>query len=848
LEQAIQIAHQTKATHVLYKVAHGEQYLPGSAQAAQRIADAGLIPFGWMWLLLVDPVGEAQATAQAFQDGFEGFIYDSEAPCSNRFTSAQQLVEAVRALGLDTQRLYNCSFPNITHHRDLPYKELNAICKGGLMPMAYGSFFAPGNPTPWAQQAERVIDDWTYGHYEYWVQRWGYRPPLHPVLAPYHDEYGAVTMEPAEFQIWLDLLESHQPTFFSIFTAAIIPDNLLAPIRNFSLEESPDEETELPDQVWAGKVEGAVLYNAPETDAHRPQAVIYGTRMEVLGDRISASGKRWYRIRLADGTTAWVPVESVSEVDPGAPPQLPIPPAPPPDQLTHVWTEQQVNFRRYPAVRSDTLIGRLYPGARMRILSDPTAARQKLGQYGHWLNVEVEPNGAEGWIAAWYVVERQPPEGPETPLTYVRVDSDIGLNVRSGPTTDADLIWHVPDKTILTVLEDPQEAAHKVGEYGEWIHIQTPSLHEGYVAAWYLVDDVPPDEREPVADETLPLGASAWIFGIHGAGSTETEDFRHLFENTGKRGWVLFTDAIGRNPQGLGHNEALRTGLWNWAESGYGVMLRLNYGYEPTGTLPPSPYYGEFAATAARYAELYLKHEERDPRTYTWVIIIGNEQNNVREHPGGSVAPTEHITPQRYAQAFNLAYHAIKSVLPNATIVTGAVDPYNTWPWVLEGNRRYRPLDYFHEMLEEIDVLDGIALHAYTHGPVVDAITHKRVFTDPPLNPGTIHEHYYDFQAYRPFAEAVPVRWRDRPLYITETNHWVVNVDGSGPAGWINQNIGWIREAYAEVDRWNRTPHAQQIHALMIYRWQGDAWAIRDMGQVQEDFRMALANDYRWRK
>ncbi len=75
-----------------------------------------------------------------------------------------------------------------------------------------------------------------------------------------------------------------------------------------------------------------------------------------------------------------------------------------------------------------------------------------------------------------------------------------------------------------------------------------------------------------------------------------------------------------------------------------------------------------------------------------------------------------------------------------------------------------------------------------------------------------------------------------------------MNPDGTGPNGWINRNIGWVQAAYAEIHRWNSTPHAQQIHCLLLYRWQGDEWEIRTKDQIQEDFRQALRNDYRWRK
>jgi len=151
-----------------------------------------------------------------------------------------------------------------------------------------------------------------------------------------------------------------------------------------------------------------------------------------------------------------------------------------------------------------------------------------------------------------------------------------------------------------------------------------------------------------------------------------------------------------------------------------------------------------------------------------------------------------------------------------------------------------RPLDYFLQMLEGIEELDGFALHTYTHGPDVDLITTLKKFTDDPIK-----DHYYDFQAYRPFVEAIPPKWRDRPVYITETNHWTKK-DGS--LGWENRNIGWVRAAYEEIHRWNSTPHTRQIHCLLLYRWQGDEWAIDIKDQVQVDFKMALSKDYRWRR
>ena len=69
-----------------------------------------------------------------------------------------------------------------------------------------------------------------------------------------------------------------------------------------------------------------------------------------------------------------------------------------------------------------------------------------------------------------------------------------------------------------------------------------------------------------------------------------------------------------------------------------------------------------------------------------------------------------------------------------------------------------------------------------------------------------------------------------------------------GKVGWVNKNRGWVQAAYAEIDRWNNTPHAQQIHCYLLYRWTGDAWAIERLGEIHKDLRQALDHDYRWRR
>ncbi len=929
LERAIQIASQMGATHVIHKAGQGAEYYPGMAEAVQKITKAGLVPFAWTFLLLDDPQAEAQVVVRAFQDGFQGFIFDTEADrCRNRFEQAVQLGSYLRDAGLDLNKLYNCSFPNISHHRDLPYDQMNEYCKGGLMPMSYGSYFAPGSTVPLDQQVQRVIDEWTYGHYDYWCHRWGYRPPLYPILGPYHDEYGHVRMSPEEFQVWLNRLAAHRPTFFSVFTAAVINDNLLPLIHACPLTEAVEPIlTEVKVEVVSPELGYLRVRQTPSTELPPITHVYDGAVLEALEPEEDVRAKvgqkgQWLRIRISEGIEGYVAAWYLRR-----PAYRPVPF----DVLTAETAPMEVevvspevgflNVRPSPSTDQPP-ITRVDDGAVLEALEPGGETRAKVGQEDQWLHVRT-PEGIEGYAAAWYLrlhekvqeavkagvqvevvspelgylnvrsissTERPPitqvddgdvleslepegdtwakvgqedewlhirtPEGVEgyvaawylrlreeevigEPIPYVTVHSASGLNVRRKPGAGIPPIWHVVDKTVLEVREDPEKVGGKVGQ-DRWLKVRTPSLHEGFVNSLYVQARRLPDERKPVDDAALPRGDCAWIFGIHAAGATTPADFRFLFQDKNKTGWVLFTEAVGADPHhGGGHDYT------PWSHSGYGVTVRLNHGYEPSGTLPVRAKYADFAQACARYVQ-------NSRGCHIW--IIGNEQNNVREHPGGAGNPIEHITPQMYAEAFNLARRRIKEVQPESIVVPGAVDPYNTYPWAKMGNRRTRPLDYFKAMLSCIDDLDGIALHTYTHWLDVGLITRRTVFQDEFLQPGTPQEHYYDFQAYRPFAEATPGKWRDRPIYITESNHWLAlehqprNPDEERRIGWVNKDKGWVQAAYAEIHRWNSTPHAQQIHCLLLYRWTGDAWALEHQGEIHKDFKKALDHDYRWRR
>jgi hypothetical protein len=842
LDRAIQIAPQMGATYILYKVGHGANYRTGMTQVAQRIKAVGLVPFGWTWLLLDDPQTEAQVVVEAFSDGFEGVIFDTEAEqCRNRFEQATQLGQYLAVAEVDQTKLYNCSFPNISHHRDLPYDQLNVFCKGGLMPMSYGTYFSPTSEVPPDQQAQRVIDEWTYGHYEYWCQRWGFRPPMYPVLGPYHDEHGSVRMPPAEFQIWLDHLAAHAPSFFSVFTAAVINDGLFPLIKAFTLGQVP-EPVAGTIKVEVVSPEVGFLNIRPDPSTARPPVVQVndGDVLEALEPaetveaRVGQPGQ-WLHIRTPSGIEGYAAAWYLALREEPVQPSLPIrPPEPgvkvevvsPAVGYLNVRPEPSTN--RPPVTRADD-------GDVLQALEPEADVQSKVRQLGRWLHVRTS-EGIEGYVAAWYLRIYEAGGGEEGPVSYLVVHSSAGLNVRPSPGTSQNPTWHVEDRTVLEALEDPDTVGEKVGT-DQWIKVRTPSLHEGFVNGAYVRAKQVADARKPVSDSDLPVGECAWIFGIHAAGGTTPANFRPLFQGKSKTGWVLFTEAIGDNP-----NHGSGADFTSWSSAGYGVIVRLNNGYGAAGTLPVSNKYSDFAGACARYVQ-------NSQGCHIW--IIGNEQNNPREHPGGEHNPQEHIRPEMYAHAFNLARQRIKAVDLDAIVVPGAVDPYYGLPW--ESGEIWRPLDYFKNMLAHIDDLDGVCLHTYTHWLDVSLITAKTTFTNPPLNPGTPNEHYYDFQAYRSFAEAIPGKWHNRPIYLTESNHWIKLDRAPLPnehveSGWLNRDVGWVQAAYAEIHNWNNTPYAQQIQCCLLYRWTGDEWAIEGLGEVQNDFKKALDHDYRWRR
>ncbi|MEZ4866912.1 MAG: N-acetylmuramoyl-L-alanine amidase [Caldilineaceae bacterium] len=380
---------------------------------------------------------------------------------------------------------------------------------------------------------------------------------------------------------------------------------------------------------------------------------------------------------------------------------------------------------------------------------------------------------------------------------------------------------------------------------------------------------------------------SPYIYGIHEPGgerylTAPLADANHQTDEpeatTVGRGWVLFTEAIGHDPE-----DHSGIDFTTFSKQGLGVICRINHGYEPDGTIPHSSQYENFARRVANFVNVSRGCK---------IWIIGNEMNYAVERPGiqidwsrhasqregppeyadplrhgvavrftvlpdnsaeirttraAIVNPGETITPERYARCYRLCREAIHRLAGHEDdqVLVGAVAPWNTQT-IYGDNANGDWVQYFRDILELLGAknCDGFALHTYTHGP------DPALIRDESTLPPPFQSYHREFRAYRDFMAAVPPAMRHLPAYITETDQTIP---------WLDDNSGWVQQAYAEINDWNqpgrlegvsdalRNGPRQQIRALALYRWPYiDKWHIEGKTGVMEDFQRAVEQGYRW--
>ncbi len=322
-----------------------------------------------------------------------------------------------------------------------------------------------------------------------------------------------------------------------------------------------------------------------------------------------------------------------------------------------------------------------------------------------------------------------------------------------------------------------------------------------------------------------PLNDSPYLYGLHDPGG------EHLMAERGVLGWILFTEELGADP-----NNQQGADYSLWADQGFGIMARLNHGYEPNGTIPNASRYSDFSRRVANFVRA-------SRGCHIW--IIGNEMNFAVERPGVSldwstnpprvVSQGEIILPEKYAACYALCRAAIKSLSGHTSdqVITGAVAPWNIHT-TYAGNPTGDWVQYQTDMLKILgpNGCDGISIHAYTHGADPNLI-HTNIYMGSPFG-----HRQYNFRTYQDFMNGIPTNMRHLPVYLTEADQ---------NDAWQNVNRGWIQRAYGEIDWWNRQPTTQVIRSLILYRWPNvDRWGIEGKTALHEDFRQAITHKYNW--
>ncbi|QQE11321.1 discoidin domain-containing protein [Planctomycetota bacterium] len=314
-----------------------------------------------------------------------------------------------------------------------------------------------------------------------------------------------------------------------------------------------------------------------------------------------------------------------------------------------------------------------------------------------------------------------------------------------------------------------------------------------------------------------------YIYGIHDPGG------EHLMG--ANKGWIVWTEAIGTSGNG-GKNYT------SWQNAGYGVIVRLNNGYGSGGTLPVESQYDAFAARSANFVQ-------NSSGVDYW--IIANETNLAREWPGnnhGDPNTGEPITATRYVKAYKKCYTAIKNVAPNAKLCPS---PVGTWapPYPAVGIDGF--VDYWVNTLNGIgaDKIDGLILHAYTHGADPALVTSEQKMGPP------YQDIYYHFRVYKNLMWAIPNNMKDKPCLITECDQNTESADNASPKhAWLNQKNGWMKAVYAEIDDWNQN-NDQPIRCVAMFRWPtapegAYTFGFSDLYNVQADFQDAVVYGYKW--
>ncbi|MGE5072108.1 MAG: C39 family peptidase [Anaerolineae bacterium] len=236
-----------------------------------------------------------------------------------------------------------------------------------------------------------------------------------------------------------------------------------------------------------------------------------------------------------DPTSSTTPTTTPTTT-PSTPPAPPVPATPPSssttttplptpvttDLVVQVLAEATAGIKLHDAPSMDSFASYAeMPGVRLNVIEPKAGALAKLGQSNQWVFVR-DPNGHQGFVAAWFVqavsapavpptsTPATPPSTPSAPATppaspgpstqstppasgpermQVQVISAVGiagLSVRQQPSLGATMVNVEKAGARLTVVEPLEGARAKIGQPGQWLAVKATNNKRGYVMAQYV--------------------------------------------------------------------------------------------------------------------------------------------------------------------------------------------------------------------------------------------------------------------------------------------------------------------------------------------------------------------------
>ncbi len=210
--------------------------------------------------------------------------------------------------------------------------------------------------------------------------------------------------------------------------------------------------------------------------------------------------------KLASEISAVLWFDSYSTTPP-EPPKIEKVPVPAEKYILYAG-EDDLALRSEPSV-TGYLWKRMLMGTELICLEPKAQAKSKIGSQGQWIQVQ-DPNGDQGYVAAWFVSEQKGKPAASTSTTSIPgatsapAPKPVGapapvppgalalypteeLSFRSKPVIAPEtLIRRIPATEQLISLEPANQAVAKVGVQNQWIKVRDANKKEGYVAAWYV--------------------------------------------------------------------------------------------------------------------------------------------------------------------------------------------------------------------------------------------------------------------------------------------------------------------------------------------------------------------------